>query len=138
MSNINIYFSASIKGGRMLVDTYKIMIEELKRYGNVLTEHIGDANYAKVGFLPAKEVYDKDISLLRNSNIVIAEISVPSLGVGYELAFAEKLEIPTYCFYKSGSTVSSMIIGDDYFKCSAYESCDEFAEIFNKIFNKYN
>ena len=39
---MNIYFSGSIRGGRDDVDIYNRIISYLKKYGNVLTEHIGD------------------------------------------------------------------------------------------------
>jgi hypothetical protein len=38
---MNIYFCGSIRGGRNLAATYEKMIEMLKSYGKVLTEHLG-------------------------------------------------------------------------------------------------
>lgn len=39
-----IYFCGSIRGGRDDAALYKRIIDQLKQYGEVLTEHIGDPN----------------------------------------------------------------------------------------------
>lgn len=39
-----IYFCGSIRGGRDDAALYKRIIDQLRDYGEVLTEHIGDAN----------------------------------------------------------------------------------------------
>ncbi|MBQ2723872.1 MAG: nucleoside 2-deoxyribosyltransferase [Clostridia bacterium] len=115
---MNIYFSASIMGGRQLAETYFEMVQQLKKYGKVLTEHIAHPDYAKNGYEPADVVYKKDVGFLDASQVVVAEVSVPSLGVGYELAYAESKGLPVYCFYDSRiGRVSSMVLGNPYFKC---------------------
>ena len=43
-ANRLIYFCGSIRGGRDDTALYKRIIDQLKDYGEVLTEHIGDAN----------------------------------------------------------------------------------------------
>ena len=44
-------------------------------------------------------IYNRDVDWLRESDCVIAEVTQPSLGVGYELGFAESLKIPVLCLY---------------------------------------
>ncbi len=39
------------------------------------------------------KIYKQDTDWLKNSDLVIVECTCPSLGVGYELAFAEVLHI---------------------------------------------
>ena len=39
-----IYFCGSIRGGRDDAALYKRIIDRLKQYGEVLTEHVGDAS----------------------------------------------------------------------------------------------
>lgn len=83
---MNIYFSDSTRGGRQDADLYKQIIEYLKQYGTVLTEHIGfdTIDQSKTD----REIHDEDIAWLRESDIVIAEVTTPSLGVGYEIGRA--------------------------------------------------
>lgn len=39
-----IYFCGSIRGGRDDAALYRRIIDQLKQYGEVLTEHVGEAN----------------------------------------------------------------------------------------------
>jgi hypothetical protein len=58
--------------------------------------------------------------------VVVAEVSTPSLGVGYELGIAEKLKIPVLCLYRpiTGKRLSAMINGNEKFQCQAYQGFD--------------
>ena len=71
---------------------------------------------------------------LRESDVVIAECTCPSLGVGYELAYAEHLEIPVHVFYNpSKCSLSAMITGDSYFHIHPYSSKEEIFTTLNSI-----
>ena len=62
----------------------------------------------------------------RESDMVIAECTCPSLGVGYELAYAEARSIPVYIFYdKNKSNLSAMLNGNAYFTILPYETEDD-------------
>ncbi|CAN5290431.1 hypothetical protein BH23BAC3_BH23BAC3_36100 [soil metagenome] len=71
---MKICFSGSINGGRQDAELYKLLIDELKRYGTVLTEHIGSdsINHAKTN----RKIHDEDMVWLRESNIVICRLSI--------------------------------------------------------------
>jgi len=49
----------------------------------------------------------KDI--IRASDVMIAEVSFPSTGLGIELAWADSLGCPIICMYCKGSTVSASL-----------------------------
>lgn len=133
---MNIYFSGSIKGGRQLVDRYRQIIEYLKTYGAVLTEHIGDSTYASQGYRDAQVVYSEDRALMDISDVVVAEVTIPSLGVGYELAYCEVRKIPVLCLYNcNAQSVSSMIVGNTYFHCVQYGSVNEAKIAIDKFFS---
>ena len=131
---MNIYFAGSIRGGRVDANLYKKIINYLKEKGHiVLTEHVGDMSLSILenGRDKDKEIYERDIEFMKQSDILIAECTCPSLGVGYELAFAEKLSIKSYIFYNKYKTqLSAMLTGDSFFKIYGYT--DE-NEIFKKI-----
>ena len=67
------------------------------------------------------------LSWLQSADVVVAEVSTPSLGVGYELGIAEKLIIPVLCLYRpiKGKRLSAMINGNEEFQCRAYQGFDE-------------
>ena len=111
---MKIYFSSSIAGGRKYLDIYKKIVNYLKKKGHeVLTEHIIFDNVFDFEhqFSP-RETYERDIQFLSECNLVIAEVSNPSLGVGYEICYALERKIPTLCIYQKNISVSRMITGN--------------------------
>jgi len=92
-----VYFAGSIRAGRSDAALYREIIEYIRSKGcTVLTEHVGDLSKSAIenGEGADKLIYAQDTAWLAESDIVIAECSTPSLGVGYELAYAEKLGAP--------------------------------------------
>ena len=126
--NKKIYFAGSIRGGRGDASLYQRMIDYIKQTDTVLTEHIGKTNMSLKAQTKAIDIhiYERDIEWLKQSDMVIAECTCPSLGVGYELAYAEAHNIPVYIFYdKSNANISAMLNGNEYFNIIPYESEDE-------------
>ena len=119
-----IYFCGSIRGGREDALLYGKVIRLMQETEEVLTEHIGNVHYSAVPRTPAGEcaIYEQDIAWLRESDLVIAECSTPSLGVGYELAYAENLGKPVYVFCRGSVALSAMISGDPFFKVYRYDT----------------
>ena len=101
----------------------------------VLTEHIGNPNLnlMEQGKRDV-EIYEEDTAWIRESDVVIAECTCPSLGVGYELAYAEKTGIPCHIFYDRTKTqLSAMLRGNSYFVIHPYEKENEIYTILNEI-----
>ena len=111
---MKIYFSASISGGRKYLDTYKDIVKYLKsKHHTILTEHIIYDNVLELEEeLSAQEIYERDIQFLKKCDVIIAEVSNPSLGVGYEICYAEILKKPILCLFHDNIFVSRMIIGN--------------------------
>ncbi len=59
-----------------------------------------------------REVYERDIRWIQECDLVIAEVSTPSHGVGYEIAYALNLGKRVLCLYRKGERVSKMITGN--------------------------
>lgn len=127
-----IYFSGSIAGGRDDILLYNKIINFIKKTDIVLTEHIGKRDYQISNRTKedTQDVYNQDIKWLEESDFVIAECSKPSLGVGYEMAYAEKLNKPVYIFYRKGIFLSAMLDGNKNLNCFEYSSEKE---LFDKI-----
>ena len=131
----NIYFAGSIRGGHGDAALYKQIINELKSYGAVLTEHIGSDD---ISFeLSDRYIHDRDLEWLSSSDILIAEVTTPSLGVGYEIGRAIAMEKRVVCLYrKSGeATLSAMIGGCDGVSVYEYESVEEARRILSGVFS---
>ncbi len=89
---MKIYFAGSIRGGREDREKYFKIIEYLKKHGEVLSEHIGSENIDHKGEkLSSEEIFNRDVEWIKKADVIIAEVSTPSLGVGYEICFAEEL-----------------------------------------------
>lgn len=127
------YFAGSIRGGRNDAELYRRMIARIKENGTVLTEHVGDLSLSEKeqGHDGDSAIYQQDTAWLRSADVLIGECTCPSLGVGYELAYAERYKIPCYLFYNSTKCqLSAMLTGNPYFHVLPYH--DE-RELFEKL-----
>ena len=61
--------------------------------------------------MPA-DIYKRDVAWIRQCDALVAEVSTPSHGVGYEIAFALGLGKRVLCLYREGQPVSKMISGN--------------------------
>ena len=122
-----IYFAGSIRGGRADAQTYHEMIDLIKETDLVLTEHVGDMDYSSISEEEKdRQIYETDTAWLRECDLVIAECTNPSLGVGYELAYAEKHNKPAYVFWNSEKVqLSAMIAGNPYYHLMPYINKEE-------------
>ena len=141
-----VYFAGSIRGGRSDAALYHNIIRYIQQElgCKVLTEHVGDLSLSqKEGSIPKdikagenidQAIYLQDTGWLKESDLVIAECTTPSLGVGYELAFAENLNKPVHIFYNRERTrLSAMLTGNTYFHIHPYSSEEEIYPILDSI-----
>ncbi len=136
---MKIYFAGSISGGRNDASLYSEIISHLKRYGVVLTEHIGNEDLKETGeFLPDKEIHDRDLEWLHQSDLIVAEITTPSLGVGYEIGRAIGKNKKILCLYRKleGMRISGMIIGSQNTDCYEYKELEDAKRIIDEYFGK--
>jgi hypothetical protein len=111
---MKIYFSGSISGGRDHAAIYPHLVARLQAQGHhVLSAHVADpAALEAEKDMPPREVFERDTSWVKEAEVLIAEVSTPSLGVGYEIALAVQLGKPVLCVYQSGVRLSKMISGN--------------------------
>jgi nucleoside 2-deoxyribosyltransferase len=125
---MKLYFAGSIRGGRADVLLYRDLIAYLNRVGTVLTEHVGDTALTEEGGDGPDDVsiYLRDMEWLDESHAVIAEVTQPSLGVGYELGAAVALGKPVLALFRpsSGRVLSAMVTGCRDITVAEYETLD--------------
>ncbi len=112
---MKIYLSGSIRGGRELQPVYHEIYQYLKNNGHtVLAHHVADENVIEIEeSVSNQEIYTQDIQWLKECDGVIAEVSIPSLGVGYEIAFSLNLGKPVMAVYNEDrNPISAMISGN--------------------------
>jgi nucleoside 2-deoxyribosyltransferase len=113
---MNIYFSCSITGGRDDQQIYEAIVNSLLAEGHVVPTAIlasKDVLAYETVIGPA-DVFQRDTAWVENCDAVVAEVSTPSHGVGYEIALALSLGKPVLCCYKEGKRVSKMILGNNH------------------------
>jgi len=138
---MKIYFAGSIRGGREDRELYARLIRYIGRYGEVLTEHVGDpalGDRGEAGFTDAS-IYARDLSWIEGADAVVAEVTVPSIGVGYEIAKAESLHKKTLCLYREekNKRLSAMISGNPNVRIARYGTAAEAAKKIDGFFESF-
>lgn len=122
---IRAYFAGAIRGGRQLQHVYRLMVSWLREHGvEVLTPHVADPNVLEMeaAYLRTPEaIYHRDMSWLAACDLLVAEVTVPSLGVGVELATAAALRKPILAFCQEGTALSALVAGNPHIRLVWYQ-----------------
>ncbi|WP_394698000.1 nucleoside 2-deoxyribosyltransferase [uncultured Methanolobus sp.] len=137
---MNVFLSASIRGGRDMLSTYIEMCNYLQDSGHdVLSWHVADPELEKTeSLLTEQEIYIRDMELLEKSHCMIAEVSTPSIGIGYEISSALHRELPVLCLHTPDANVSAMILGDKRIITKEYDSGNAMKEKIDVFLNCIN
>ena len=128
---MRVYFAGPIRGGRNRKDVarYQQLIQYLQKFGEVPTEHVGYKGRAATGEngLPNRHIHDRDMRWLLSAQVIVAEVTKPSLGVGYEIGRAIERGKPVLCLYspKKGKKLSAMIAGSPDLTLRNYRTLEE-------------
>ena len=111
---MNIYFACSITGGREFEADYQEIVSALTADGHEIpTSHLARSDVMEnERKLSPQDVYERDVNWIKKCDVLIAEISVPSHGVGYEIGFALNMGKPVLCLHQKERKVSKMITGN--------------------------
>lgn len=111
---MNIYFACSITGGRAFEAVYQDLTAALLADGHeVPTAHLADSGVVKLeAVVSPADVYERDVTWIRAADALIAEVSAPSHGVGYEVGYALHAGKKVLCLARQGVKVSKMITGN--------------------------
>lgn len=135
--SLNIYFAGSIRGGREDAALYARLIDFLGNFGVILTGHVGnDALLEQEKSMTEAEIYQRDMAWMRNADLVIAELTTPSLGVGFEIAVAERMGKKIFCLFRpaQGHALSAMISGCPSLTVKCYRDVEEAEELLRNWF----
>lgn len=113
---MNVYFACSITGGRQDELVYQRLVAALQEYGH----HVPTALLASPEVIPMEgvvtpeDVYARDVTWIKKCDFLLAEVSTPSHGVGYEIGFALSIGKRVLCLHRQGCKVSKMILGNPH------------------------
>lgn len=136
---MKIYFAGSVRGGREDAALYAQIVAELQQYGEVLTEHIGSSAITNKGEdLPLEVIYDRDVQWLDSADVLVAEVTTPSIGVGYEIGRAEAQGKRVLCLFRpnAGRLISAMIGGNKKMVTKEYAEIDDVRGILKNFFSQ--
>lgn len=126
---MNIYFACSITGGRQDELAYQNLVAALQEHGHqVPTALLASPDVMPMeGLVTADEVYERDVNWIKECDCLLAEVSTPSHGVGYEIGLALSLGKKVLCLYRQGCKVSKMILGNPnpLLTVRSYETIEE-------------
>jgi len=133
---MKIYFAGSIRGGEPDRAWFQQLIRYIKQYGRVMTEHSFDFNYEDEIKKDDVWIYTTDMGWLRESDALIAEVTAPSLGVGYEIAKAEEWDIPVLMLYRDtpARKPSAMLNGNKNIPMIVYNEKNEVLKAIDSFF----
>jgi nucleoside 2-deoxyribosyltransferase len=136
---MRIYFSGSMSGGRDQAHLYPRIIECLKKHGEVLTEFVGDQSHSRWGEkLTPEAIYRRDIDDINRCDVMVAEVTVPSFGVGVENAHAGMQGKPVLALYqpREGRRLSALIAGDPNVTVAEYHNLEEAQAAVEQFFRR--
>ena len=124
---MKIYFCGSMTCGREKQENYEQVINYLKKFGSVLNEFVADKI---VKDYEPSVVFKRDYTNMNSADICIADISVPSTGVGFELGMMYNLNVKTLVLYDENMKLpSSLPRGADKFVVKSYKTIEEEKDI---------
>ncbi len=104
---MKVYFTASVAGKIQYLSNYLKIIATLKKFGNeVISEHIIDTTTNQLRTEKKDdrlEFQEKLDNWIHNCDCVVAEVSYPSISVGFEISLALNHSKPVLLLY-SGQT----------------------------------
>jgi len=139
-----IYFCGSKFGGRQDEILYNILFKKLERYGDVIQPFDPEKGINQIGSRRENRLsmHDRDVVLLTMCDVMVAEVTHPSLGVGYEIGRAVELGKPVLCLYRPlpRKKLSGLLRGMDnseYLRVIDYDAPDQVDQIFQDFIPNY-
>src|SRR5205823_7908562 len=141
---MTIYLACTVRGDRGGVAAGRAICDRLQRAGHdVLTTHLlADNVDAAEAALTERDVYERDLRWLTSCDVLVAEASGSSYGVGFEVGYvlgrasiSGQRVVLLYDQARRGA-VSRLIVGNDDAACAtfAYASVDELIAFISQRF----
>jgi len=123
---MKIYLACTVRGDRRAVEGLRSVVAALERAGHtVLTTHLleDDVDTAESS-LTEREVYDRDVAWLESCDVLVAEASGSSFGVGFEVGYvlgrSDRTDQHVVLLYRRDRQpfISRLIAGNAHPRCT--------------------
>jgi nucleoside 2-deoxyribosyltransferase len=124
---MKIFFAGSIRGGRSMLSVYIFIVELLKKQGHaVVSEHVASVVLEKIeARINDEEIFNNDIGFIDECECLVADVTIPSIGVGYEVGYAVSKGKHVLCVYREDANVSAMVRGNKQVRSVSYKNLEE-------------
>jgi nucleoside 2-deoxyribosyltransferase len=128
---MKIFFAGSIRGGRSMLQVYIHIIGILKKHGHtVVSEHVASVDLERTeAKITDQEIFHNDIGYVNECECLVADVTIPSIGTGYEICYAVSKGKQVLCIYREDANASAMIRGNDRILSVSYKNMDEVEKI---------
>ncbi len=129
-----LYFACPVRGRSDGAVDLGAVMDVVAEFGEVLTEHLRVAEDLRAR-LADGAIHRRQMDWLLASDAVVAEITAPSHGVGYEVAIAVEREIPVLALRHVSAThgLSAMFGGDDRVHVEVYERPEDVRSLLRRF-----
>jgi hypothetical protein len=131
-----IYCAGPIRGNKTYQDNYSEIIRIVESLNHTALSEVSNKFQSSIPLSP-KQIYARDLKWLDGSKLMIAEVSGPSLGVGFEISYALFVKkIPVLALYHDqAGQISSMITGCNNPKLviQKYSNTDDLTQTINSF-----
>ena len=134
---LSIYLACTVRGDRGAIAGLRSLVTALEAAGHtILTKHLlEDGVESAESALTARAVYERDIAWLEASDVLIADASGSSFGVGFEVGYvlgrSDGTNQRVLLLYRTGrrDQISRLIAGNSHPRCEviAYEDAGDLA-----------
>jgi 2'-deoxynucleoside 5'-phosphate N-hydrolase len=134
---MQIYLACTVRGDRSAVAGLRTLVASLERSGHtVLTKHLLDDNVdGAEAALTERAVYERDIAWLETCDVLIADGTGSSFGVGFEVGYvlgrSDRTGQRVVLLYRADrrDQISRLIVGNAHARCDVieYENPDDLA-----------
>jgi len=135
VKSMRIYLACTVRGDRGAVAALRALVASLERDGHtVLTRHLLDDNVdAAESALTERDVYARDIEWLEGCDLLIADASGSSFGVGFEVGYvlgrSDRTDQRVILLYQADrrDRISRLIVGNAHPRCAtlSYKDPDD-------------
>lgn len=138
---MKIYFACSIRGEQGGKEEKELMVNTMKDLGhNVLSEQFVNYDVTKnqqnSTEMTSEDIYTQDMGWVNESDIVVADVSRISTGMGYEVGWklAKGGKVLALCKADKYEGLSNMLKGcnEPNFKLISWQTAEDVAQILEK------
>jgi len=110
-----------------MLPVYIQIIEILKKQGHtVVSEHVAYVDLEKrEAKISDEEIFNNDIGYIDECECLVADVTIPSVGVGYEICYAALKGKNVLCVYRDDANVSAMVRGNKRISSAPYKNMEE-------------